>query len=129
MLSTLLLSGWMAVAICHTPASAGVLRLENAALSVDVDDEDGAIVSVRNRRAGLQLITRPLAHRQPWLLQLDGNEFVGRSRGFEAARIVEPGRQVVELQWAADYDITVRMTLTLADDADQLARFEIQVEF
>ena len=104
----------------QTPGPVGRIRLENAALSVDIDETDGAIVSVRNKRAGLELITRLGADRQPWLLLLDGNEFVSHSRQFQAVRRREPGRQAVELQWTTDYGITVRVKLALADDADQV---------
>ena len=116
----LLLSCFVVAAICQTPGPVGIVRLENAALSVCIDETDGAIVSVRNKRAGLELITRLGADRQPWLLLLDGNEFVSRIGQFRVVRRREPGHQAVELQWATDYGITVRATLTLADDGDQV---------
>ncbi|MCU0963447.1 MAG: YidC/Oxa1 family insertase periplasmic domain-containing protein [Pirellulaceae bacterium] len=116
----LLLGCFVITAVCQASAPAGVIRLENPALSVGIDAADGTIVSVRNQRAGLELITLLSADRQPWLLLLDGNEFVSRSRQFQAVRREAPGRQAVDLQWTTDYGITVRMTLTLADDADQL---------
>ncbi len=114
------LSCVVATTVCQAPVSADLLRLENRVLAVAIDPTNGAIVSVRNKQAGLELITHPRADQQPWLLLLDGNEFVSRIRQFRAVPRDAPDGQAIELQWTTDYDLVVQATLSLAEAGDQL---------
>jgi len=114
------LSYLVVAAIGQASPAEECVRLENAVLSVDIAERDGAIVSLRNKPAGLELISRLGRERQPWLLLLDGNEFVSAHTSFDVQCRIDHGSQVAELRWTTTYGITVRATLRLADDADRL---------
>src|SRR5262245_60862901 len=51
-------------------------RIENRFLAVEVSRRDGAIVSLSNKLARVELLSRVDNQRQPWLLLLDGFQFL-----------------------------------------------------
>jgi hypothetical protein len=116
----LLLSCLVVAPAGRAPSAEDCVRLENAALAVDIARRDGAILSVFNKRAGLDLISLLSEGRRPWLMLLDGGEFVDRYSTFSMESRGEHGEQTAELRWAAGDGITVCATLSLGDNADEL---------
>src|SRR5262245_38093316 len=74
-------------------------RIENRYMAVEVSRRDGAIVSLSNKLARIELLSRVGDQRQPWLLLLDGPQFLSDFDTFGLEPAGHPDQQELTLRW------------------------------
>lgn len=96
------------------------VRIENRFLAVEVAVRDGAIVSLSNKLARIELLSRVEDKRQPWLMLLDGNQFLGAFDEFSFRQTDLPDRQTLSLRWTTKAGIVVHAELALSKESNRL---------
>jgi Domain of unknown function (DUF6259) len=96
------------------------MRMENRFLAVEVSVRDGAIVSLSNKLARVELISRLADKHQPWLMLLDHLQFLGEFDGFALKQLNHPDREELSLRWTTKYGIVVHGELALGKESNRL---------
>jgi hypothetical protein len=110
----------LAMTLSVTQSGETPVVLENAALRVEFSPQDGAITALRNKQAGLDLVSQVPKTRTPWALLLDPFVIVSK---FDSCRVTPDGEnphRSVEFEWQTPFQITIKARAELPAGADEV---------